>query len=355
MSSSKVYLMKDTMILTLRTRRYFDVQTGRLDMIFRTGRQAKCKDYRNPPHEEDGDFPYKCRSKQNCIDRCLINKFIRKYNKLPSTLIFKSYLHLYGNYSFFSDRDKEANTFCRKEFAPNDCNHSIILRDTEELPRYEPNQSLWKISPFEKERDFYEITDNAKDKLYLDLFTIYTILLGINIPSLTFLSVRVCKFKPKTFKYFKIGSFFVFTFVFICYTIFIFTELLYDFHLSMFHQDAFLEPEKININICLEHGLDTRQVRTGAELERLTRNISFESLIEKIEYVDRKRTNLVVFKPGDDPKNLSDFIEIKESIFYRKKETEFKCVLISFGIDTTNLNLLFFGLFLSIKIRVGQI
>lgn len=355
-SSNKVYVMKDKMLLTLRTRRYFDDQRKELEVIARSGSQAKCKDYKNQSSsEEDEDLPFKCGSKQNCIDWCLVNEYVRFQSKLPETLLFKKDLPQYGNYSFSQHRNKTANIACRKRYAANDCNHTIIIRHGMQVPLARPNQNRWNISLFDREKDSYEITEIETEKLLLDIFTIYTILLGINVPSLVFLVARVLKFEAnRKFRYFKVASFFVFTFCFIGYSIWVSNEVFYKFHQFIYYYDSFRKDEQMNINICVEHGLDTRVIRTGAELDQLTKNISLETMIDYVGYMDPGLGGGVkTLKPGEDLKNHSELIGFKEPVFYRKKEKELKCVSVLFKIQTSDLSMLFVEMYLGIKVKVG--
>lgn len=357
-SSNKVYLMKKKMLLTLRTRRYFDDQVKESQIIVRTGSQARCKDYRNydqnGPYREDDDLPFECKSKQNCIDRCLLNYYVRHHGKLPITLLFKKDLPQYGNYSFTSYR-QAANEFCRMKFAENDCNHTIISRDSKEVPLDPPNQHRWNISLFDREKDFREITEKEMDKIYLDIFTIYTILLGITIPSLTFLAARVYKFKSnQNYKRFKVVSFVYFTICFTGYSFLISNEVFYKVHQFMYYHDSFLKDDQMVINLCVEHGLDTKEIRTGAELEMLTKNISLETMIDHINYLDLNYSDYRTLKPGDDRTNHSK-IGFEEPVFYRREGKELKCVLILFKLDTTDLSLIFVERILGIKVKVGSL
>ena len=334
-NSSKVYLMKDSMSLTLRSRRYFDDQTSELEDRYKLGSQRDCVDYSELTNR-------KCFSKQDCIDLCVLEIYSKQYQKLPLLILYDEELDAYGNYSFSSKRNATILVYCRAKFAKPECNYTVYNRDNKMVPLYLPDQKKWNISLFENERNFYEIVENAKDKLFLDLFTISQILLGVNVPMLLQVISTIFNFKITRKLKFFINLLILIFFGFQFYNIMKHANEKMQF---IFYYDSFLKDDIMNINVCIDHKINLNEIDTGADLEKRTKNISIENLIKSIHYVD-SNFNFQVWQPELGLKNLSSNLKI-EPVFY----LNFKCIKIQYNLDLSNLNLIFHVYYLKILLK----
>lgn len=335
---NKVYLLKDMNSLTLRTRRYFDDQKNDLRELNQVGSQKNCEDYSKNRTN--------CFSRQSCVDLCILETYVQNYNKLPLLILFEDEIKRWGNLNFTNERNKTISSDCYKKYAKLDCYHTVYDRDTKSLPTDQhPNQKRWNISLFESEKKETDIYENGINEFISDIFTIYAIFLGINIPKLSSLVVReLFNLRSKKLKYF---GFFYFFLGFVSGSFLILEDIngikKFDYYTDGFHIIG--NSSNSNINICVDLNLDMNKIRTGRDLEIMTKNITIETFIEEIRYINMS-LGFENWRPINGADELAENLNIR-TIFYEK----YKCIQLLYKLDTTNLRFRFVNYILEISLN----
>lgn len=252
-----------------------------------------CKDYRQ---EIDG-----CTSMQSCRDICYLNAFSSsKGNMLPAYYVvyrdyFDSEKRKQLRFDLANNIDKKIMNECDKKYEKQDCRSIKIKKN--EVPLYEKPKSIKATNENISINLYFTRHIHAKKiilnhfEFALDLLTLASILIGINLP--LFLSFI---FRKLSFRYRKIS--FLENYLFIFYVIGFFwhfkTILVDTFysepHVDYLYRFNYLQSNRIlpNFLFCLEINPTVPRNRrlTGFLLDKQFKHINFSFIFSEIVYYD---------------------------------------------------------------------
>ena len=263
---------------------YYYASNGKFLKIKRSNKNDNCVDY----HQKYLD----CKSKQNCIDRCVNTKFMKNYNSISIySIIDKQHFTKDQWTSLFYNENQtkydEIKKKCEKEFRNNDC-YEIKFK------RY----SFIFLNPLKKEINlYYDVIESTQEeysfyKLLIDLLNMQSIIFGQNVLKLllTFYCFLNTKCQLKGSKYYLFFVYFICLIGFIYHTFFLFNELLNGeliFYAYYRIENTIKMPEIILCFDLKNNEIDRNYRLTENYLNQINKEIRIDTVFEKIEYLNQ--------------------------------------------------------------------
>ena len=233
-----------------------------------------------------------CKSKQNCIDRCVNTKFIKNYSSIYiySTIDKQHFTKDQWSSSFYNENQTKYNEIkkeCEKEFKNNDCYEIEFERNLHSSSKTSIEQiNLYYdlIEMIQEEHSFY--------KLLIDLLNMQSILFSQNV--LKLLLIIYCFLNTKC--HLKGSKYYIFFIYFICFTgfiyhtFFLFNELLNAeliFYTYYGIENTIEMPEIIFCFDLKNNKIDRNYRLTGNYLNQTNEEIRIDTVFEKIKYLKK--------------------------------------------------------------------
>ena len=245
--------------------------------------KEKCSDY-------DKEYSH-CDSKQNCVDRCVNKKFIKKYRNITSYSVIDKQHFTTGQWStsFLNDDLKKYNEIqkeCENEFKNKDCYESKFETDTSTMRLFESNEinlNYEVISQVEEEATFY--------KLLIDLLNVQSIVLGQNVLKLLlsiycFLNTK-CRLKGS--KYYLFFIYLICLSGFIYHIYFIIDKILNGelIHYVYYTVENSIKMTEIIFCFDFKNMIDRNFKLTENYLNQISGEIRKETVFENISYLGK--------------------------------------------------------------------
>ena len=287
-----------------------------IEIVIAFHRQSfRCLDYTN--FEFDNKI-FNCSSKQNCIDRLYLFKFVRKHRRLPFYIIFQEDFDKFKDFKFINDFDQDLYLESTQTLNSDECFKIDYHRYTlNRLLHIENYKILKLIRPKFGKLEFVSKPNYLNDIL-IECFNLYS-------------CIGLITYLISLFKIYKSNNLFlrncqhIFMKIFCSFCFFIHIYLILKnskelFLCQHFEYDILKENDLPFINICLNltdelvrnHFNLNVSFQNGLELEEQTKHIQIEDLIENLRYIDSDY-KLKVFKFSNLDNNLDS---IKLSTFY---------------------------------------
>ena len=224
--------------------------------------------------------------------------------------------------------------------AKNNCEEKFPLRDCTEI-YFKKGFPIGKIDDFTISLDIYWLVvslveeDESVFKLVLDLLNIQCIFFGINFLKLLFFIFYCLRIRIKTY----LAIIYLFClFGSILHSFFIFYQLLNEdlsnYQHQFFQENSFFKTFESIFCFDINISIDSNQKLTYEYLNKLTRNIEFENVFEKISYLNNLHNWVDIDHSNFTELNLDFKIE---TLFYQNK----KCFLLRNKNDFKKENLYF--------------
>lgn len=266
---------------------------------------------------------FKCFSRSSCLSLCINHKFLDLHQSLPmNTLIDKEFFNQnIANFKFINFNDQEINEQCKNENQRIDCNQTSFSASYKtqitHKDRFEINLSFETVRTTEQ--------DSPISKLILGLINVCSIFFGMNLMKGFLILTKFINsiFKTNLQKYFKKSSIVFCSIGFLIHTFLIFDDIIRGdlIESGYFGMDnSTILPD---LTFCFEFDttkIDPAHKLTGTYLNRLTENITFEKVFEKISYINESK-ELIYLSPTE---LRTDYFDT-HSFFYNNM----KCLVIN--------------------------
>ena len=246
--------------------------------------QTNCIDY-SAKKELD------CLDKQNCIEKCINKEFLRKHNSLSiqsNTVIDKDEISGYNlSKIYFNDTyDSAIINECSEKFMVDDCSTGYFFESLKKIDQ----SRLIEINLDFETIELKEI-ESSLSRFLLEVLSIEILFFGTNVIGFLFYIFSLIKINEKWAKYFI----FCFCLIGFYFHYFIIYESIVN--APLIDSGLFRENEKLvypEMFFCFFYKnsknfkIDKNIKLTGDYLDRLTSNLVFESIFEKISYINEQ-------------------------------------------------------------------
>ena len=317
-------------------------------ILIENKRLSDCKDYSIKKDD--------CDSRDNCIDLCYMNNYLTRIsiNKLPSNLViysnyfnesYKKQIHFDFRATSTQHEDKKILEECESKYLQ-DCTNSKV--DYQKVPLYEIPMHIESLKGnlslnlyFDRTTTSEEFIRNPLD-FALDLLTLASILIGINLPLfISFLIKKLSehfnkikKVKNYLFLFYLIGFFIHFNII-IDETLHSLKVVNYAYRFNYLKSNEHIP----NLIFCLNYNLTFRRnlKLTGHVLDQQLRHINYSYLFDEITYFDSNLNNKVWNSKKLNATNHTHYIQIDKNLkiiyfFF----LDYKCFEIIYKIDFNN-------------------
>ena len=300
---------------------------------------------------------FDCRSRQHCIEKCIQKRFISTHSSLTTGIVIDKAelrpLNL-SEFYFNSSIDKRIVNKCENQFTLMDCTAKKWSKNHKYVHGESSGERM--INLYHPDTHNYQ-SNFSYQKLFFKLLNVLSIIYGININGLLCIVLALKSFKTNFKLYY---SKFVFNLCFvglIGHLSLILYEIITDeyTYTSYFTKDETLVLPEIAFCFPIDkHVLDKNEGKliTGNHLNKMTSNLTIQSVIERIDYLD-ELGNYTRIKSMSDQEmvrfksyfflNLKCF-EISLKIEYREKRVYFldNIYTLKIYLNKTNLPALFY-------------
>ena len=248
----------------------------------------RCENYTLPQHG--------CDSFDNCLDKCYVIGFARKYGTIQfgTTPVYAEYFPNHWNlkFNFSTAIDQEIRRKCSKIYRYKECDKAFITSHDKQIVEemMKQNDTLTINLLFEHNVITYILITNPLE-LTFHILTLGSVLFGFSMPNLLLFICRLTKFNVLTFLISRKVLLAISVIGFSFHSFFILKDSLYSDLIPEFQTNfSFFEPNKhIPVMIfCVDHPVkvDALHSVTGHELDKMTKGIDQEFIFEEIIYHD---------------------------------------------------------------------
>lgn len=290
----------------------------RREIVKRTiSRKTECAHYDQTP----------CKSRWNCLDQCVFDFVLKKYEQVYLSPFHLEEFKTFANYTVHPkyDLDYKVNR-CNSSHALRDCNQTIY--DVEKTHFHSMNDTRTRVLQVVFRNIFAtEVELGRTQDYWLNLITLYSVLLGINAPMImqmtfTLFALRfdLRKIRTRSKLLFKV----LFFLLFIC-TINLIVQSTFKSELgtSLFLQNIPLIRNFPTINICFDYRLPNSMTNfTGFDLMNATSDINYDKVFDYFLVIDNNDET----KISSPFKRHSGILDLKDPFFILNK----KCLSIAY-------------------------
>lgn len=288
---------------------------------------------------------FNCSSRQSCIEKCYLYRFVDKHERLPFYNLFEEDFDKFKNLRFLNQYDRQVFSECSKQFTVPDCLEISPLRYMKNIPvRIDNFKALLLERPVEMDNEIHFESNYLVDIL-IELFNLYSCI-GI-------LSLAISMLK--NYRQTGCHRFMVKFGCALCFFVHVYVILVSSRQVALSRYFTFKELERKEIptiNICFDLADDsikeffnlnaTNKVENGADLEEQTKQIHIGRVVDRIQYLNSNyeltaETNLT---------KLDKAIEFS-TFFFRTK----KCFRIKTNLNPRDTRLLLIKALLSLKFK----
>lgn len=322
-----------------------------------TKRLTYCRDY---SMEEDN-----CDAQGHCIERCYTDNYLRLNGRLPPNhIVYSTYYNETDKKAIYFDlksanKSEEIMSKCRSKYKLADCTSVAI--DYNQIPFYENQQPIKSLNEnslnlyFDREINSLNPKLNELD-VCLDLLTLASILIGINLPLLISYLIRKLSHH---FTKIKIIENYLFIFYVLGFVVH-FKSIIDDTFFSALPVDFVYKFNYLrsnehipNLIFCANFNFTHRKNEriTGHLLDQRFSYINYSYVFEEIAYFD-ENLNEKFWRPGEERGDFGHSKQINNNIkityFFLLR---YKCFEISYKINFKNYKNTMLNTIMKIKLN----
>ena len=269
-----------------------------------------------------------CSDRANCVDQCYNKHFYGNHSSISAaSVIYEKDFNpsILSEARFNRSEDKEIRAYCESLYPNPDCQQVGFEEIFEQIEFFE-NRSLAKrivVELYLYSTNQVEVTELTMGMWLLTLLNAECVLVGLNANKLLRIvidSVRRVLAIRRHRKLFELLLLLLSLAGFITHSALIFQQILTSELVRSESFERLMKIDAADFMICFDTNLtqvDEYEKFTGSYFERLTANLTFESVFEKFEILDEQLRPMII--EAKDLKNHKKKIAVDQSFVYNLK------------------------------------